>query len=162
MNTLDSESLSESNTRFIYKTHRSESFLTFLYFSKKNISNLQILIKYLVHRETNVLIDDQNPRELLIIMRSIFELYSRHPPYFDESKGSQYNISIVNKSVEEVNRLNQIVLNEVVPKIVSMLLQYFGYLKDVQGRRFMDAPKNDSIAGQRELRSVTSVLTGEP
>lgn len=160
MNTLDAKSLSDSNTRFIYKTHRSESFLTFLYFSKKNISNLQILIRFIVHRETGFLIDDQNPRELLIVMRSIFELYSRHPPYFDESKGAEYNMTIVKKTVDEVKRLNQIVLNEVVPKIVSMLLQYFGYLKDVQGRRFMEAPKNDSIAGQRELRSVTSVLTG--
>jgi hypothetical protein len=41
-----------------------------------------------------------------------------------------------------------------------MLLQYFGYLKDVEGRRFMDAPENVNIAGQRSLRSVTSVLTG--
>ena len=160
MNNLELESLSGSNTRFIYKTHRSESFLTFLYFSKQNILNLQSLIRYLVHRETGMTIDNQNPRELIIVMRSVFELYSRHPPYFDEAKGIEYNMSIVNKTKEEVSRLNQIVLNETVPKIISMLLQYFGYLRDVEGRRFMDAPENVNIAGQRSLRSVTSVLTG--
>lgn len=160
MNNLNLESLSGSNTRFIYKTHRSESFLTFLYFSKQNVLNLQSLIRYLVNRETGMTIDNQNSRELLIIMRSVFELYSRHPPYFDESKGIDYNISIVNKTKTEIDRLNQIVLNETVPKIISMLLQYFGYLKDVQGRQFMEAPENVNIAGQRNLRSVTSVLTG--
>lgn len=160
MNKLDLDSLSVSNTRFIYKTHRSESFLTFLYFSKKNVTNLQNLIRYIVFKQTGVVIDNQDYRELLIVMRSIFEMYSRHPPYFDESKGPQYNMSIVNKTIAEVNRLNEIVINEVIPKLVSMVLQYFGYLRDIEGRRFLEKPENVNIAGQRSLRSVTNVLTG--
>jgi hypothetical protein len=122
------------------------------------VINLQNLIRHTVFKQIGVVIDKQDPRELLIVMRSIFELYSRHPPYFDDSKGRYYNLKIVNKTINEVERLNDIVINEVVPKIISMVYQYFGYLKDVEGRRFMESPKNVSIAGERSLRSVTDVL----
>jgi hypothetical protein len=152
------EELSQSNTRFLYKSDRSESLLTFLFFSKRNVDNLQNLIRLLVHRETKVVIDKQSNRELLVVMRSIFEQYSRHPPYLDPSKGDEYNRTIVKKTVDEVNRLNEIVLNEIVPKVISMVLQFFGYLKDVDGRRFMDNPENVNIRGERKLRSVTDVL----
>lgn len=152
------EELSQSNTRFLYKADRSESLLTFLFFSKRNVDNLQNLIRLLVHRETKVVIDKQSNRELLVVMRSIFEQYSRHPPYLEPSKGTEYNRLVVKKTVDEVNRLNEIVLNEIVPKVISMVLQFFGYLKDVEGRRFMDNPENVNIRGERKLRSVTDVL----
>lgn len=161
MNNLTHEELSGDNTRFLYKADRGSSLLTYLYFSKRNIENLQNIIRFIVHRELSVIIDRQSNRELLVVMRSIFEQYSRHPPYLDESKGDNYNMKIVEKTIREVERLNDIVINEVVPKVVSMVLQFFGYLEDVNGRRFMENPENVNIRGERNLRSVTDVLVGE-
>lgn len=160
MNILDKDSLSGSNTRFLYKADRSESLLTSLFFSKRNIENLQNMTRFLVHKELKIVIDNQSNRELLVVMRSIFEQYSRHPPYlnYEEPMSSVYNQRIINDTVYEVDRLNQIVLNEIVPKIVSMVMQYIGYLEDVNGRRFMEGPKNVSIKGERNLRSITDVL----
>lgn len=161
MNNLTHEELSGDNTRFLYKADRGTSLLTHLYFSKRNINNLQNIIRFIVHRELAVVIDRQSNRELLVVMRSIFEQYSRHPPYLDETKSEEYNREVVQKTIREVDRLNDIVVNEIVPKVVSMVLQFFGYLEDVNGRRFMEKPENVNIRGERNLRSTTDVLVGE-
>jgi len=61
----------------------------------------------------------------------------------------------------EVSRLNAIVINQVVPNIVSQLQQYIDYLKDASEQPYyMDKPKNVSIKGQKQYRSITQVLSG--
>ena len=60
---------------------------------------------------------------------------------------------------QEVDRLNQLVLNWVVPKVCSGLQQYLGYLKDsMDPIKPMEAPVSTNISGTRQYRSVTSVL----
>ena len=159
--TVDDKMLSETNTKYIFRNLYGETLLTSLFFSKKNIDNLQNVIKYLVYKETSYTIDDQSVNELLIIMRSIFLEYSAHPKLIDENMSIDEKNMLLQKYTNEVKRLNELVINTVVPKIVSQMLQYVNYLKDAsQQPQYMDRPVNDSVSGERQYRSVTSVLTG--
>lgn len=159
--TPDDTSISGSNTRFMFKNLYSETPLTFLFFSNKNIDNVQNLLKMIVHRETGYIIDNQSVNELMIIMRSIFLEYSLHPPLIDEKMSDKQRSDLLIKYTNEVFRLNQIVVNEIVPKVISQIQQYVDYLRDASQQPYqMDKPKNESVKGQKQYRSITQVLAG--
>lgn len=159
--TVDDNKLSGSNTRHIFRNLYGETLLTFLFFSKKNIENIQNVIKYIIHKETNYVIDNQSVNELLIIMRSIFLEYSAHPKLIDEKMSDDEKKILLEKYTKEVARLNDIVINTIVPKVVSQMIQYINYLKDAsQQPTYMDRPTNENVSGQRVYRSITEVLTG--
>lgn len=159
--TVDDEMLSESNTKYIFRNLYGETLLTSLFFSKTNIENIQKVIRFIVFKETKYVIDNQSINELLIIMRSIFLEYSAHPKLIDEKMSTDEKNMLLTQYRNEVKRLNEIVINTVVPKIVSQMLQYINYLNDAsQAPQYMDRPKNESVSGQRQYRSITEVLTG--
>lgn len=152
----------ESNTSFLFKNHIGETLLTEVFFSNKNIENIQKLIRFIVHRETSYVIDSQSVEELLIVMRSIFLQYAEHPALLDSRQPIEIQNKIKEQTTNEVKRLNEIVINEIYPTVVAGLKQYLQYLNDAsEPYVLMDKPINDNIKGQRELRSVTSVLTGD-
>ena len=69
----------------------------------------------------------------------------------DQNQDQEQNIR------EQITELDNIVVAEVVPSIVSELEAYTRYLKDVFGpRQIMDRPINTSNAGKKALPSVTS------
>lgn len=88
-----------------------------LFFSPMNINALQDGIKNKILNETDgkFLIGRQNDQELKIIMRSIY---------------LQYSSNNEENCVEQVRKLNALVLNWAVPEILSNLLQYQTYRKD--------------------------------
>lgn len=155
------QKLSGSNTRHLFKNLYGETLLTFLFFSKDNINNIQKLLKMLVFKQMNKVIDDQSNTELMIIMRSIFLEYSQHPPLIDEGMSDITKNQLYKMYSDEVLRLNELVLNELVPLTCSQLQQYLTYIHDINSPRvFMDKPIIDSLKGEKEYRSITSVLTG--
>jgi len=155
------DSLSGSNTRHLFKNLYGETLLTFLFFSKKNIDNIQDILKYVVHRETGYIIDNQSVNELLIVMRALFLEYSLHPKLITEEMSPKERNELLQKYTAEVARLNMIIVNQVVPKIISQIQQYVDYLRDASEQPYyMDKPKNDSVKGQKQYRSTTQVLTG--
>jgi hypothetical protein len=159
--TPDDKNVSGSNTRYLFRNLYGETPLTFSFFSSKNIQNIQDLIKFTVHKETGYVIDNQSVNELMIIMRSIFLEYSLHPKLIDEKMTSQEKSELITKYKNEVARLNQIVINAIVPKIISQIQQYLDYLRDASQQPYqMDKPKNESITGQKQYRSTTQVLFG--
>lgn len=159
--TTDDDGLSESNTRYLFKNLYGETLLTSLFFSKLNILNIQNVIKFNVHKETNYIIDKQSMNELMIIMRAVFLEYSRHPKLITPDMQQNEKDILLMKYKMEVSRLNTIVINQVVPNIVSQLQQYIDYLRDASEQPYyMDKPKNVSIKGQKQYRSITQVLTG--
>lgn len=158
--TIDDTKVSPSNTRFLFK-NRSETPLTFLFFSDTNIQNIQNILKYLVHKINGYIIDNQSVTELLIIMRGIFLEYSLHPKLIDEKMSDKEKSELIIKYKNEVARLNQIVINAIVPKIISQIQQYLDYLRDASQQPYhMDKPVNESITGQKQYRSTTQVLFG--
>lgn len=159
--TIDDKKVSGSNTRFLFKNLYGETPLTFLFFSDKNIKNIQNMLKYLVYKENGYIIDDQSVTELLIIMRGIFLEYSLHPKLIDESMSEQEINELKIKYTNEVKRLNKLVIDYIVPKVVSQMQQYIHYLKDASEQPYyMDKPQNVSVQGQKQYRSTTQVLLG--
>jgi hypothetical protein len=153
--------ISGSNTKHMFKNLYGETPLTFLYFSDKNVKNIQNLIRYIVSKEIGQNIDEQNVTELMIIMRSIFLEYSQHPPLIDEKMTPERRVAILKLYTNEVDRLNQLVVNESVPKIISQIQAYLDYLKDSSSQPVPIArPENVSSSGTRQFRSITQVLTG--
>lgn len=114
--------------------------LSDLFFSPENIKNIQNQIRYNVWKESNnvYIVDEQDPMELSIIMRSLYLQYSK-------------NININIK--EQIKELNSIVVDDVTPTIISNIQQYLTYLRDKQKPyRTMDRPINVSSAGLKSLR----------
>lgn len=139
----------------------AETLLSKMYFSAQNIQSIQNIVRFLVHKHSNVVIDNQSREELLVIMRSVYLEYSSHPPIIDESSSTEAKLKHGPKYTNEVSRLNEIVVNTIVPKILSGLQQYLDYIRDAsEPQRVMERPKNDSVAGKKEYRSITGVLLG--
>lgn len=160
MNTNENQ-VSGSNTRFLFKNLYGETLLTFLFFSKQNIENIQNVVKFIVNREIGYVIDNQSTTELLIIMRAIFLEYSFHPKLLTENMSDKERQSLLKKYTQEVSRLNTILINQIIPKIVSQIQQYVDYLRDASQQPYqMNSPENDSVQGQKQYRSTTQVLLG--
>lgn len=115
--------------------------LSRLYFSKENLDNIQKDIRETIATLTSndkdpilenikkpIIIGRQNDLQLQIIMRSIFLQYAKH---------NNDNI------VGQIRELNDIVIREAVPDIITNLKQYLGYSADIQrAPQLMDRAQN--------------------
>jgi hypothetical protein len=122
------------------------STLNQLFFSKKNMNNIQDMIRYNVYLKTEkkFIIDKQSDVELEIIMRSI---YLQHSP------------NLPNKIKEQIEYLNKLVSDWCVEQIIPEVQQYVGYLKEIEYMPIpIDLPTNLSSKGSRTLRSVTTTF----
>jgi hypothetical protein len=159
--TISDDDVASSNTRYLFKNLYGDTLLTDMFFSKTNIENIQNVIQYLVFKNSNYVIDKQSYNELMIIMRSVFLEYSNHPTLLTDDMSHQETQLLLQKYKNEVTRLNEIVFNAIVPKIISQLQQYIDYLRDAsQQPQQLERSKNESIKGQKQYRSITQVLTG--
>lgn len=159
--TTNDSALSGSNTRHMFKNLYGETLLTFLFFSSDNIRNLQNLIKYHVFKSTQQYIDNQSEIELMVIMRSLFLSFSQHPRLIDEGMSIETKKILLKQYTSEVERLNQLIIDDVVPRVVSGLQQQLSYFVDcVSPLNFMPHPTSESTAGTKQYRSSTQVLTG--
>lgn len=110
--------------------------LSLLFFSNQNINSIQNVLRYRVFKETNFKIGRQSDLNLKIIMRSIFLQYS---------KNLEYNYK------EQIERLNDIVFDEVTPKLVNEVTQYLLYLRDrTNGYVLNTLPVSVSSAGTKQ------------
>lgn len=161
--TVNDKQLSGSNTRFLFKNLYGETPLTFLFFSEDNINNIQNLTKMLVYKQMNYVISNQNVTDLQIILRSVFLAYSEHPKLIDETMSKKEINMLLKLYTNEVARLNQLVIDTIVPKICSQVQQYLSYLKDANSP-IQPIPRslNTSISGTKQYRSITSTLLGTP
>lgn len=129
------------------------SLLSHLFFSRKNIEEIQKLLRYNVYVNTKqkYIIDSQDETELLIIMRAKYLEFGR-----------VYNKD-ANQIKSELKRLNIITVNEILPDIITSLEQYAGYIRDSsKPYSLIDRPVNPSIKGiSTENRSVSDVLIGD-
>lgn len=94
------------------------------FFNKQNIKHLQNLIKKNVYNKTGYLIEDQNEKDLLVVMRSLWYQNLR-------------------EQITDVGYMNYLVVDDVVPGIISNIKMKIAYNKEIsQPRRFMDLPVN--------------------
>ena len=88
-------------------------------------------------------IDEQDPVELSIIMRSLYLQYSKN---------------MDNEITKQISELNTIVTDEIVPNILSNIQQFIIYLRDKQKPyRLIPRAKNVSSAGLKSLRIDTAL-----
>lgn len=121
------------------KSIHSESKLSQVFFSNENINLLQDLIRHTVWRRSHKkhIIGRQSDLQLKIIMRSIYFQYGQ-------------NLNCLIK--EQIKKLNEIVVNECVPKILSEVQQFIHYKKDVSGLAVpLERPKYLNNAGTKSL-----------
>lgn len=122
----------------------AETLLNQAYFSDKNINIVQNAIRYEVWKQTGQKVSKQSTTELIIVMRSI---------YFQHGKNLPDDIP------EQISDLNELVVQAVIPKILSNLTQYTAYLEKINGPldpipRSIDT----STTGLKNNRSVTSTF----
>ena len=124
-----------------------KTLLNQLYFSTKNIQNK---LRYTVYKMSNgqFTIGDQNEEELAIIMRSIYLQYSKNLP---------------DNITEQIRQLNNIVVDQTAPDLLSNVKQYIKYLEDAnEPYKLMQRPQNVSSAGTRTLEITTALGFGDP
>ena len=121
-----------------------------LYFSEKNIQNVQNKLRYTVYKMSRgqFTIGPQNETELTVVMRSIYLQYSRN---------LKTNIK------EQIADLNKIVVEQLAPDLLSNVKQYIKYLEDRnEPYRLMERPQNVSSAGTKTLEIHTALGFGDP
>jgi len=117
-----------------------------LFFSKKNMDNIQNMIRYNVYlkSENKFIIDKQSDIELEIIMRAIY---------------LQYSPNLQTQITEQIRYLNKLVCDWSVEQIIPEVQQYIGYMKEIEYMPVpIDLPLNLSSKGSRSLRSVTTTF----
>jgi hypothetical protein len=113
----------------------TESGLSDIFFSSRNIEQVHAGIRYGVHKRTKKVIDNQDEDELKVIMRSMYLQYSQ-------------NLSC--KFEEQVSVLNHKVIDYCVPQIVTKMQQYFKYISDISTQPdYMTHPVNVSSKGEK-------------
>lgn len=126
----------------------SKNLLNQVFFSESNLQKIQNLIRYNVFKMSNgeFKIGEQDYTQIQIIMRSVYLQYGRN----------------LNENIrEQIMQLNNIVADEIVPKIISNIKQYSKYLKDIaEPYQLIDRPKNLSNAGLKSLRIDTALGFG--
>ena len=138
-------------------TYRSEairgihdkSLLNTLYFSKANIKKVQNKLRYTIFKlaQDKFVIGEQQEITLLIVMRSIYLQYSRN---------LRTNIK------EQIAVLNQNVVDELAPKVLSNTKQYYRYLEDAnEPWKPIERQQATSNKGTRQLRLDTALGFGK-
>lgn len=141
----ESETLNNFQVEALYGIQETSQ-LNQLYFSKKNLENIQNMIRYNVYLKSDkkFIIDKQSDVELEIIMRSI---YLQHSP------------NLPDKTKEQIEYLNKLVSDWCVEQIIPEINQYIGYIKEIEYMPLpIDLPINLSSKGSRSLRSVTTTF----
>ena len=130
--------------RSVIKSDHCDNLLNQTFFSKGNINILQNALRFKVNEQIGHIIGPQSETELVIIMRAIF---------FQHAKNLDTNIP------EQISELNNIVIQSILPKILSNVKQYQEYLKNkAQIPLPMDRSINVNNKGIKQLRSVTDTF----
>jgi len=124
---------------------QNDSELARLYFSDTNMKRLQRMIKQAVFERTNGqfrLDVDQEQRDLLIMMRSVYLEQARFLP---------------NSIVRQCKKLNAEVVKEALPGILTEIRQYYGYLREIN-KPLTPIPREQNVSnkGRNLLPSITT------
>jgi hypothetical protein len=120
-----------------------ETVLSKVFFHPKNVEIVQKMIISEVFYRSNgaYLIERQQDADLQVIMRSMFIQHARHVP---------------DNIPEQIQELNNLVVDDIVPNVLSEINAYFGYLeRSFAPRQILDRPENVSNAGMKTLPSVS-------
>jgi hypothetical protein len=109
-----------------------------LFYSNTNIVILQRMLKNEVYKTSKYIISDQDITELLAVMSHVDGFYSCNP-------------ADPKLFTEEVIRLNDIVVKETVPVIISEIKSHLAYLRDTKQHlhTFLSNPVSTDTTGTK-------------
>jgi hypothetical protein len=111
--------------------------LSKIYFTVDNVNDIQNSLFYLVRQRTGHAIDRQSDVELIQIMRSVYEAFADN---------------VYDPNMEEIRRLDAIVLDIVSSQVQEGTKQYLQYYQDAsQMYTPLDRGVNASIKGEKQL-----------
>jgi hypothetical protein len=116
--------------------------LRHVFYSNENIDIIQKMLIMVVYNKTNkeIVIAKQKRENLIAVMDWVFTHHARNLPY---------NIK------QQVDELNKITINEILPDLLSNIDQYLGYIRDINNPiKPIDRPLNVSSKGTKSLPSV--------
>lgn len=118
--------------------------LSDIFFSDENMNIINKQLVYSVWKHTNgeYKIAPQSKDSLTIVMRYYFIEYARHLPY--DIQG-------------QINELNCLVVNNILPGVISNAEQYIGYLRDIGPRQEPPPRPISTLSRSKDLPSVTSI-----
>lgn len=155
------ENATSSDNSYVLGNLHSKTLLTSMFFSDRNINNIQDLLKIIIYREMDAVIDTQSVPELLTVMRSLFLRFNQHPPDIQHSMTPKQVAEISELYTREVVRLNELLIKTILPGIISQLQGYLDYIRDLdRGIYVMENPQQVSSAGTKNNREITRVLSG--
>ena len=144
--------MSQNNAEIAVKGIVEETALSKYFFSNENTDALQQTIRYRVYQKTNEVVDYQSSNELYIIMRSVLLQHGNF-------KVSSTDI------LNEILKLNERVEVYAVNEVASNVVQYKGYLRDVERLPVpMDRPRYDDNGSRNrtyDLSHHISPIAGE-
>ena len=113
----------------------NRTLLSDLYFSEANRKHVDERIRYEVYKlsDRQYSLGPQDPSSLWIIMRSIYLQY-----------GLNYKCQIK----EQIKRLNDITVKEIVPRLLSNTTQYIKYLEDANEGHKVILPRPINVNGK--------------
>jgi len=130
----------------LVKNDVEKNYVNQLFFSSKNIQNLDARLRFAVFKMSNgeYHLAPQNRQELVIIMRAIYTNYGQN---------REDNI------VKQVEELNKLIINKISPELYSRATQYLKYLKDAnEGHRILVArPVNVNNTGLKVLNMGSAI-----
>jgi len=116
------------------------------FFGDKNIKRIQRKIKKEIYKRSHgrfTMDVDQNIEQLVIVMEDIYENY-----------GNNLNRCIV----KQTKKLNNKLIEKVVPDMLNSIKTYYGYIEDISKPiEPIARPINVNTAGRQILPSVTTI-----
>lgn len=160
----DQGEIRDNYSKDIIKGIHNETKISRIFGSKKNIEEIQNMIRYKVFKNTGGkfnngkpingsghIVGKQHIEDIVVIMRYVYLQYCSFPTNCDDTSIQK-----------EVDKLNIYVLKEIVPRVIEETEAYLGYLRDAS---HLPEPIPRSLstnnAGLRKYRSVTEVLGAE-
>ena len=117
-----------------------------LFFSSENMQRIQKKITVAVYEKSNgkfKLEEDQDESDLIVVMRTV---------YFDHCK------NLPDNPVRQVKKLNQQVVDYLIPDLLTNIRQYYGYIRDISTPITPPMrPISTSSSGRRILPSYTNL-----
>ena len=139
--------MSQNNAEIAVKGIVEETALSKYFFSNENVNALQQTIRYRVYQKTNEVVDYQSSNELFIIMRSVLLQHGN----FKVSSSDILN---------EILKLNERVEVYAVNEVASNVVQYKGYLKDVEKLPVpMDRPRYDDNGSRNRTYDLSNHIS---
>lgn len=111
--------------------------LSCAFFANDNIEKIHQMIRYLVWKSTNEIIDKQSTDALLVIMRSVYLQYGRNQPCNIEQQTEELNVHTV---------------KALLPNLITELKQHVSYREEIVSVRTLpDHPMNTNIRATKTL-----------